>query len=331
MSIVNAVTIFAENLQTANIVVGNSSSNLTITANSISVSVGSNVVVNSTAIRVGNSTINTVVNSTSIAAANITLNGVTYSSIASQSTPGVDYQVFTNPAAANFWYKPSWATANDVVTIQMWGGGGGGTTIVGVSTSGGGGGACVIVNKLAGECNAVCNVVVGSGGTSRIQANADNGGTSVFWSNSSFSILSYGGAGAFANSTVTIGGGGGGWFSTVNTTTTANGGTPLGGIINSAASSRDSTFGGGSGSNNTLRQGGSSVYGGGGGSFQDVIGGTSIYGGGGGANEANGGSSVFGGRGANSTTDATAPGGGGTQLSGGARGEVRIWTTPSRI
>ena len=97
MSTVNAVTIFAENLQTANIVAGNSSSNLTITANSISVSVGSNVVVNSTAIRVGNSTINTVVKSTSIAAANITLNGVTYSSIVSQSTPGVDYQVFTNP------------------------------------------------------------------------------------------------------------------------------------------------------------------------------------------------------------------------------------------
>jgi hypothetical protein len=335
MSIVNAVTIYAENLQTANIVAGNTSSNITITANSISIQVGNTLTVNSTSIDIANGVapiLNTVINSTSISTSKITLNSVDYTTIA-PPTPMVDYQVFTNPAVANYWNKPSWAQANDIVTIQMWGGGGGGSD----RKAGGGGGACVIVNKLAGECNSVCNVVVGAGGTYAISpATATAGGNSVFWSNSSFSITAYGGGGA-SNSKNDAGGGGGGWFGVglnANTTAGGNGGGPLGGALGGS-----STFGGGGSTTGASDAAGSSVYGGGGGAGSGgTVFGNSVYGGAGGhqANQPVA-VSIFGGNGGNTTTAATAPGGGGGgQLSGqaganGARGEVRVWVTPSAI
>jgi hypothetical protein len=313
MSTVNAVTIFAENLRTANVIVGNSSSNLTITANSISVRVGNNLTINSSTILVSNASapaFNTAINSISISTSKITLANVDYTTIAPQ-TPMVDYQVFTSPVADNKWYKPSWAQANDIVTIMMWGGGGSG----GVSFIGGGGGACVVANRLAGECNSVCNVVVGAAGI------LSDGGNSIFWANSSFNITSYGGKRGGGNGT----GSGGGWFGVGNTTF---GGSPLGG--GTAFNGGDSTFGGG-GPTSEGGRGGSSVYGGGGGG--QAQGGNSIYGGAGGAAAGNiAGVSIFGGNGGLGSSAGIAPGGGGGSANAnGGRGEVRIWTTASAI
>ena len=315
MSTVNAVTIYAENLQGANLVVGNTSSNLTVTANSIAISIG-DVTINSTAILVGNATHNTAISATALTTNSITVNTVSYTKVVSD-TVLVDYQVFTSPVAANFWYKPAWAQANDIVTIQLWGGGGGGNS---GGPACGGGGACVIVNKLAGECDSQCNVIVGAAGTAGV-----GGGNSIFWSNSSFSIISYGGNGA--NSTQ--GGTGGGWFGGGQIGITSNG------PVSGNTSVRDSTFGGGvGGSNTTLGGGGASVYGGGGGRWatSQAQGGKSLYGGGGGSiTEGGVAVSTFGGNGGSPIIAASAPGGGGSANNtaglSGARGEVRIWVT----
>lgn len=328
MSTINVATITADYILGANVLVGNSTSNMSIAANSVSITFGSNVVIKSDRIEVGNSFINTVINSTSISVSSITLNSVSYSAIAPTQVL-VDYQVFTNPSADNKWYKPSWVQDNDIVTIMMWGGGGSAGHDPGASASGGGGGACVIANRLAGDCNSVCNVVVGAGGAAATdETPGNNGGNSAFWSNSTFSITAYGGGGAFANSTFTRAGAGGGWFGVQATTnTSASGGGPLGGTPSATASTRDSTFGGGAGANATLINGGSSVYGGGGGAYFTGTGGSSIYGGGGGGHTGPAGISIFGGNGGNATITATAPGGGGGFQVAGARGEVRVWVT----
>ena len=305
MSTVNAVTIFTENLQASNLVVGNSTSRVTLQSNTISISIG-NVNITPDSIRIGNSTQNSVITSTSLTTNSITINSVTYTNIVG-SLALTDYQVFKNPAAINRWYKPAWAKDNDVVTIMMWGGGGGGTTISGIDGSGGGGGACVLVNKLAGECNSVCNVVVGVGGSYVANsANAVQGQSSTFWINSTSSIVAYAGAAGFANSTLAGGGGGGGWFTigVIN----VSGGSPLEGASGNPGGS--STFGGGGGGKGVAGLGGNSVYGGGGGSYN-----------------ANVGVSVFGGNGGNATVLASPPGGGGGFGSNGARGEVRVWVT----
>ena len=202
MSTVNATTIYADLISGNNISVGNASSNQSLNSvfpNSSYVAIGANVIINSTAIAVGDASYKTVINSTAFSANNITVNGTTLTSV-----PTSNYQSFTSTGWST-WTKPAWASANDLVTIMMWGGGGGGNT----SASGraGGGGACVIVNKLAGECNATCNVYVASGG-----APAVVGQTSVFWTNTTFSISAYGG-GPSGGTTSGTGGGGGGWFS----------------------------------------------------------------------------------------------------------------------
>lgn len=336
MSTVNAITIYAENLNSANLIVGNTSSNLVVVANSISVKFGTNLTINSTAINVVSPTTpaqNVTINSTSFSANTLKINGQDYNGVVDEF-PLVDYQVFTSTVASNYWYKPIWAEANDLVTIMMWGGGGGGA---GNSTFilGGGGGACVVVNKLVGECNSVCNVVVGAGGTgATTTAAATGGGTSSFWTNSTFSISSYGG-GAANGTTNWIGGGGGGWFSAGSN---GLGGGPLGATVNGASS----TFGGGAGGNGSINPAGSSIYGGGGGhtyavSGATAIGGSSIYGGGGGGNTP--GTSIYGGNGgiSNSTNvniNGNIPAGGAGANStiggNGARGEVRVWVTSQR-
>ena len=238
----------------------------------------------------------------------------------------INYQEFT---ANGTWYNPyanasvnASLTGYEQVLVMAWGGGGGGgNTTANSGSGGGGGGACVIVNKLANECNSVCNVVVGVGGAVSVA-----GGNSVFWSNSSFSITSYGGGGS--GNGVAGCAGGGGWFSkgfnsAASTATGANGGGPLGGD----QTTRTSTFGGGAGSNTSSGSvAGSSVYGGGGaGRSNTEAGGNSIYGGGGGATQAALGTSIFGGNGGNTTVNASAPGGGGSANAAGARGEVRVW------
>lgn len=328
MSIVNATLIVSDTILSSNISVGNSTSNISINSNATAFFVGSNVVINTSAISVGNSTINTVINSTAISAANITINSVTISKIPSNTI--VDYKVFTTTGWQT-WTKPTWAQANDLVTIMAWGGGGGGAANSTVSASGGGG-ACVIASILAGQCNAVCNVFVGTGGASRVNqpgVNATAGANSVFWSNSTFSITAYGGGAGFANATASAGGSGGGWFGVG--TPFGSGGAPLGG---DPTTSRESTFGGGGPANTTGgTNGGISVYGGGGGGSSTGQGGNTIYGGGGGGGRSgNIGISVFGGNGGNSSINAAAPGGGGAYIStgtgsDGARGEVRVWVT----
>lgn len=317
MSQVNATTIVADSIQTANVIVGNTTKFI-INSGALTFTTG-NVTANSTVLKLDNTDApiyNTTINTTSISTAAIEINGTQYTKVA-PANPIVDYQVFTNTVnlGSNYWYKPSWATNSDIVTIALWGGGGGGNT--GITGSGGGGGACVIVSKYAGELNAICNVVVGEGG-----ALNSPGGTSTFWSNSTFSISAYGG-GAGGN---TGRGGGGGWFS-VGGSDNSTGGGPLGGANGTGIA--DSTFGGG-GANSTA--GGDSVYGGGSGAITNP--GSSLYGGGGGANNAAGGLSVYGGRGGNSTVAATAPGGGGganNTIGAGAQGEVRVWTTATSL
>jgi len=348
MSSVNAVTIYAENLTSPNVVVGNTSTNIKISANSLSVSVGNGVVINTSSILVTNTSApiyNTAINSTSISATRIFLNGIEYDSIA-PTTPMVDYQVFT---ANGSWTKPSWATANDIVTVQMWGGGGSGmVNAAGSSFPGvgcGGGGACAIYTILANQCNSVCDVVVGPGGNSvALNVVGNPGGNSSFNAGGGLILYAYGGGAASGTNTAVAGvgqgGGGGGWFGPgVNATPSlpGAGGGPLGG--NSTIF--DSTFGGGGGANSAgTGVGGSSIYGGGGGARGAGVGGSSIYGGGGGG--ATPGVSIFGGNGgvsaANSgpSTAGWAPGGGGganNSVGGlaGGRGEVRVWTTATSI
>lgn len=334
MSQVNAVTIIADNLQSANITTSNVVT-LTVVANQVTITTG-NITANSTVLKLDNTTspiYNTSINTTAISTAAINLDSVQYTSIAPSypAQPLTDYQVFTNPAADNKWYKPSWAESNDVVTIMMWGGGGGSSGQV--AQAGGGGGACVIAQVLVSQCNSVCNVVVGAGGAdSGGGSNADPGGNSQFFTNSSFSITAYGGGGGFANTLSIASGSGGGWFAggVTGGQNGAAGGAPLGGT----SASPDSTFGGGYGANTGLSAasvGGASVYGGGGGGTGAGAGGSSIYGGGGGSGTGVPGTSVFGGRGGNTSVSARTPGGGGGGSNPGANGEVRITTTKSAI
>jgi hypothetical protein len=336
MSTVNAVTIFVDNLKTSNVVAGNASSNISIIADDVSILFGDNLSINTSAIEITNISApiyTTSINTTTISTSKIIINGVEYNSLA-PADPGVNYQVFNSPIAANYWYKPSWATDNDVVNIMMWGGGGGAAGNSSGFMLGGGGGACMVYSLPAGQCNDVCNVVVGAGGVgATTTAAATNGSPSVFYPNSTYSITVYGGGAANGTGTTGTGGGGGGIFGPPSNTV---GGAPLGGAVGNS-----STFGGGGGSNNTILAAGDSIYGGGGGSAAGgtagVSAGNSVYGGGGGGNS---GISVFGGNGGTvlSTTtaiDGSAPGGGGgantTTGGSGGRGEVRIWVTPSVI
>ena len=297
-----------------------------ISANTIRV--GSNVVINSTAILVGNSISQTLVNSTAVSANLITLNGTTISTITVYGG-NTNYQTFTTPGWTT-WTKPAGTNANDIITIMLWGGGGGGYSSASPNLAGaGGGGSCVIVNKLAGECNAICNVFVGSAGLGGNSSSASTfGGNSVFWSNSSFSISAYGG-----QSGLSAGGAGAGWFASG---ASSIGGSPLGGAA--GATGGDSTFGGGGGGTSAGGNGGDSVYGGGGGAAASSgRGGNSIYGGGGGTFSGVSGNSIFAGRGGNSSVSALSPAGGGATLGvsnptnitamNGGRGEVRVWVT----
>jgi len=319
MSTINVSTIYTEYVNaTGNVFIGGVTANVALRSNN-SITVGSNVFMNSSYISVSNSAGNTQINSTSISTTGMTIGGTLYTTTEAQST---DYQVFT---ANGTWTKPSWAQANDLVTIMMWGGGGGATNISGIDASAGGGGACVIVNKLASQCNSVCNVVVGLGGISATGANGGSGTNSIFYPNTTVSIISYGGAGGYQNTSTAVGGSGGGWYS--NGVINGSGGSPLGGALGNPGGA--STFGGGGGANSAAggnASGGASIYGGGGGGkFITGTAGASIYGGGGGAYNAAGGTSTFGGNGGNTTVAAAAPGGGGGLLGNGARGEVRVW------
>jgi len=307
MSTVNTGTIFSDFTTSNSLNVGNSTANYAFTSNSTTITVGS-VNINTTSIYVSNATNNTTINTTAISTNSITINGINYTS-APASVNTLDYQTFTT-TGWNTWTKPAGISGNSLVTIIAWGGGGSANTSQG---QGGGGGACLVVNLLASQCNATCNVYVASGG-----AAGASGQTSVFWTNSTFSISAYGGGAANVNTSA----GGGGVFSLG---LIANGGGPLGG--NSTVA--NSTFGGGYGKQDGASGVGvgSSVYGGGGGS-RTGPGGNSIYGGGGGCNNGIVGTSVFGGSGGNNTVAATAPGGGGGGTSTnapGARGEVRVY------
>jgi hypothetical protein len=242
----------------------------------------------------------------------------------------VNTQIFS-VAGSNTWTKPSWAnTGNELVIVHLWGGGGSGSHDPGATASGGGGGAFVFGYFKSSQVNATCNVVVGAGGAAPADENpGNNGGNSIFYANTTNSLVAYGGAGGFANTTATGGGAGGGWLGVgTSTGVAATGGAPLGGTISATESTRTSTFGGGAGSNSSTGGiGGSSVYGGGGGGFNTSNAGSSIFGGGGGTFVAAAGSSVYGGRGANNTLSvAGIPGGGGTIVGAGARGEVRVYT-----
>lgn len=305
MSTVNVTTLYTASINANNLLVGNSVSNQTISSNSTSLYFGSNVIITNTSIYAGNATHNTTITTSGITTNSIILNGSTYTTIPSaQTVSNVTYYSAFTTTGWNTWTKPTNLGANDIITLMLWGGGGSG---YGISGQSGGGGACVIVNLLASQCNATCNVYVASGG------NSSAGQTSVFWTNSTFSISAYGGGPSQSTSS----GGGGGIFS-VGTT---NGGRPLGGSGGGA-----STFGGGGGG--AVSAGGVSVYGGGGGGT--ASGGNSYYGGAGGTNSGAVATSVFGGNGANNTTAATAPGGGGAgtaTYAAGARGEVRVWVT----
>lgn len=242
----------------------------------------------------------------------------------------INYQEFT---ANGTWYNPyanasvnASLTGYEQVLVMAWGGGGGGTT--GAGSMGGGGGAFVFGYFKASQCNAVCNVVVGAGGSKGTSANGISGNNSIFWSNSTTSLIAYGGGGALnLGSGTHQGGGGGGWLSAG---ISGNGGGPLGGTFGPTGTT--STFGGGGGANNSSPfDGGASVYGGGGGGGVD--GGISVYGGGGGGGGSLvsplGGNSIFGGKGGSGGGDGLIPGGGGgansTASGNGARGEVRVW------
>lgn len=235
--------------------------------------------------------------------------GLSLQKVVSNTTPleTVNTQIFT---ANGTWTKPSWATdGKELVIVHMWGGGGGGSTN---ATAGyaGAGGAFVFGNFITSQCNAVCNVVVGVGGSATV--NGTPGGISFFYANTTNSLTAYGGEGG--NQTVLGGGNGGGWF--------ANTG-PL--VGTRGATGTDSTFGGGGGSVNSPYNSGNSVYGGGGGGAAGQgRAGSSIYGGGGGGG-ATGGTSIFGGAGGKGAAGSI-PGGGGDAAQVGARGEVRVYT-----
>jgi hypothetical protein len=229
---------------------------------------------------------------------------------------GTNYQAFT---ASGTWTKPTWASGNELVVVQLWGAGGGGSNTAG--GPGGGGGAYNLGFFRAASLSATESVVVGTSSA------ATAGGSSSFKS-----LIAYGGGGSTA--TYSCGGGGGGQWAAGSTpgsncsSAAAAGGGPIGGTW---AGTGDSLYGGGAGSVYNVTCGvGRSIYGGGGGSgCLGTYGGASTYGGGGGAPSAGqGGTSVLGGAGGSPGTSPTAPGGGGGPQQAGARGEVRVWVIP---
>lgn len=313
MSTINVATLRADSvIGSSNVRVGAA---VSINRND-NISVGSDVFVNSSFISVGNSTVNTQVNTTAISTSGLTIDSVFYNTVPDEN---VNAQIFTTTGWST-WTKPSWATTGNVmVQIIAWGAGSAGVSAI---PAGGGGGACIMQTLNASQCNAICNVFVGSGGATVGAA----GQSSTFHPTTSLTITAYGGG---PNST-NEGGSGGGWSSAG--LSSGAGGAPLGGAIAAASSpGNDSTFGGGSCAKGTSN-GGSSIYGGAGGGRQTGNGGNTIYGGGGGAGGSTGslsGVSIFGGNGASPTVAASAPGGAGsgnTATIAGARGEVRIYT-----
>lgn len=290
-----------------------------VTVNSSQVSIGSNVVSNSSGLFVPL----------------INLSGTNFDGIYNLTTFGaiVNTQIFST-TGWNLWTKPTGNatltfTGNEQVLMMMWGGGGG-ATANSSRLVGGGGGACVITTMPLSQLNATCNVYVGSGGNGTAIATlnpAHSGQTSVFWVNTTVSVSAYGGAGgSVPSASLQFGGGGGGYFS-VSVSNTGNGGDPLGGTAGSTGAV--STFGGGGGANNTTPYtGGASIFGGGGGGGYN--GGASIYGGAGGSGQNTASISVFGGRGGNGSSVAgVVPGGGGgaggSVAGAGANGQIRVW------
>jgi len=304
---------------------------------------------NNTALAIKNTSAATVLTNNYSFLQSLTVNNSIY-----QDFDGtVNTQIFT---ANGYWIKPAWAnTGQELVIINLIGAGGGAIKSSYLTTAaGGGGGAFVWGIFMSSECDAICNVVVGTGGaagsdTSGSWTFASDGGNSIFYHDSTKNLFltAYGGRGGgmlytAPNSGSFRGGGGGGWLSSANSYPRGGspsgreyGGEPTGGN----SSVLDSEFGGGTGggANSTA---GISIYGGGGGggSNNTVVstGGNSFYGAAGGSgnstasisiflNSGNGGvtggPSGIGGGAAPDTTSAIA-----TQYDRGGRGEVRVYT-----
>lgn len=322
MSTANIATLYTEFVTANNISAGNTTANITISTNSTAFIMSTNVYINSVAIAVTDNATNTsFINSSSFSTKNLIINGIA----AIPQNPSSNIQSFSI-AGWNQWLKPANSGSNDFATIYIWAGGGGG---FGNNTtqSGGGGGACVMVNKLLSQLDSVCNVYVGSGGIGATTGGAPGTGqTSLFFTNTTFSINSYGGGPGPNNTGQVFGGSGGGWFSAGDMS--GWGGSPQGGsnvafnaTSNPNGGAGNSVFGGGGAYNNT---GGSSAWGGGGGAGGGQTAGDSIYGGGGGGNTP--GTSTYGGNGAQvgttiQATDGFFPsGGGGCNTTGGTNG-----------
>ena len=257
----------------------------------------------------------------------INVAGISYTTLPNET---VNTQIFT---ANGTWVKPSWAnTGNELVIVHMWGGGGGGYVDAG---AGGGGGAFVFGYFKESQCNSTCNVVVGGAGLNQPFNGSTAGGNSIFYANTTNSLVAYGGGpGRSDLSAQAWGGGGGGWLSagSGNTSGTYPGG-PLTRSANSTVDAIDSTFGGGGGgwgnSAGSSRSSTASVYGGGGGAGSNtslVLGYSSIFGGAGGRGTGPVLQSVYGGNGGNNTVAPTTPGGGGGVQTSAVRGEVRVYT-----
>ena len=317
-------TIQASNVVSNGTIVSNTVSepDASLTINSTGLFVNSFPFVNTSAIILGNSSVNNIFQAT-LSEPSITVNGNIITSF-SAGDEMVNVQIFTTSGT---WTKPSWATgvsandevinANDsLVIVHLWGAGGGGNTQV--LGRGGGGGAFVYGIYTSSQVNATAAVVVGVGGSP-----GQPGGASSFGNSSSFgpgnrTLTAYGGGGG--GNTSGSGGGGGGWLSAG---TISTGGTPLPG---NTTTGYNSTFGGGSTDSGGA---GGSIYGGAAGSYSAGVA-VTIYGGGGGAFSTPGGSSVYGGRGGNNTVAATVPGGGGgsntAAFATGANGKVVVYT-----
>jgi hypothetical protein len=265
--------------------------------NSISIKIGTNNMMNSTSLSVGNSTIN----STAIDTPSLIINGQVLFP-GSGSGGIVNAQFFT---ASGTWTKPSGLTGNETVFMMLWGAGGGGA---GAASGAGSGGACLIGSARVSDLTSTCAVTVGT------SAALVAGGNSSIVINSSSTAIACGG-GKYND------GGGGGVLGVANTTA---GGRPLGGT----SASTISTYGGGA--NGALQGvGGNTIFGGGGaGKGAAGRGGQSIFGGSGGCKDPALTISVMGGNGGNQGFAASAPGGGAPEsgtAQPGARGEVRVW------